>query len=191
MAWQPTTVRRFIKGFPSSAYAALVETDIGQGYIKCMGGPEGPHSLASEWVATQLAAWFGLSTFDYAIIQLDESDEIPFIDKNGNRVGHGVIGPAFITRAEPGETWGGKTRQLKKLVNPQDIARLVVFDTWLLNCDRYSFPGGNQAGKPRVNRNNVFLSEEAPEGQLLLIESIIWPQLELPYPDDEETEGVS
>ena len=53
-------------------------------------------------------------------------------------------------------------------MNPQDVARLVVFDTWLLNCDRYSQPVGNPLQKPRINRNNVFLSEEAPEGQLVL-----------------------
>jgi len=168
MAWQPTTIRRYIRGFPSSARTALVETDVGQGYVKGMGGPEGPHTLASEWVATQLAAWFGLSTFDCAIIQLGESAEVPFVDKAGNCVGKAAAGPAFIARAESGETWSGDEKQLKKLVNPRDVARLVVFDTWLLNCDRYSIPVGNPTGKPRINRNNVFLSEEAPQGQLLL-----------------------
>jgi hypothetical protein len=168
MAWQPTTIRRYIKGFPSSAKTALVETDVGQAYVKGMGGPEGPHTLASEWVATQLAAWFGLSTFDFAIVLLDEMDEVWFVDKDNNRTGKADPGPAFITRAESGDTWSGEERQLKRLVNPQDVARLVVFDTWLLNCDRHSQPVGNPLQKPRINRNNVFLSEEAPEGQLVL-----------------------
>jgi hypothetical protein len=168
MAWQPTTIRRYIKGFPSSARTALVETDVGQAYVKGMGGPEGPHTLASEWVATQLAAWFGLSTFDFAIVPLDEMDEVWFVDRDGNHIGKADPGPAFITRAELGDTWSGDKRQLKKLVNPQDVARLVVFDTWLLNCDRFSLPVGKPVQKPRINRNNVFLSEEAPEGQLLL-----------------------
>jgi hypothetical protein len=133
-----------------------------------MGGPDGPHTLASEWVATQLAAWFGLSTFDFAIVCLDEVDEVWFVDRDGNHVGKAEPGPAFITRAESGDTWSGDKRQLRKLVNPQDVARLVVFDTWLLNCDRYSHPAGNSPQRPRINRNNVFLSEEAPEGQLVL-----------------------
>jgi hypothetical protein len=168
MTWQPTTIRRFIKGFPSSARTALVETDVGQAYVKGMGGPEGPHTLASEWVATQLAAWFGLSTFDFAIVLLDKLDEVWFVDRNGNRTGKAVPGPAFITRAESGDTWSGEEKELKKLVNPQDVARLVVFDTWLLNCDRHSLPLAKSVQKPRINRNNVFLSEEAPEGQLVL-----------------------
>ncbi len=161
--WQPSTIRRFIKAFPTSACTALVETDAGKGYLKALGGPEGPHTLACEWVATQLAGWFGLSTFDCAIIPVTEVDEIPFC--NGKKA---QIGPAFITRAESGEPWSGEQSQLDKLINPQDINRLIVFDTWTLNCDRHSWPADGKPGKPRVNRNNVFLSEEAPQGQLLL-----------------------
>ena len=166
--WQPQTVRRFVKGFPTSARTALVETDIGPGYLKAMGGPEGPHTLASEVVATQLASWFGLSTFDWAIVELDEIDEIPFLDKDGNQTGKASPGPAFITRAEPGASWGGGERELKMLANPDDVSRLVVFDSWVLNCDRYSRPRNNPTGRARINRDNVFLSEEAPTGKFLL-----------------------
>jgi hypothetical protein len=168
MVWQPTTIRRFIKGFPTSAQTALVETDAGRAYVKAMGGPEGPHTLASEWVGTQLAAWLGLSTFDYAIVRVEEADEIWFVNTDGKRIGKASPGPAFITRAESGSTWSGDAKQLKKIVNPQDVAQLIVFDTWTLNCDRYSLPKGGRMGRHRVNRDNVFLSEEAPNGQLAL-----------------------
>jgi hypothetical protein len=161
--WNPTTIKRFIKAFPTSACTAQVETDAGKGYIKALGGPEGPHTLACEWIATQLAKWFGLSTFDFAIILVTDADEIPFY-----KGGKAQVGPAFITRAESGEPWSGSEKQLDKLINPQDISRLVVFDTWTLNCDRHSWPADSKIGKPRVKRNNVFLSEEAPERQLLL-----------------------
>ncbi|WLD14663.1 HipA family kinase [Planctellipticum variicoloris] len=145
-----------------------METDVGSAYVKAMGGPEGPHTLASEVVVTQLAAWFGLSTFDWAIVIVDEFDEIPFLDKDGNQTGQATPGPSFITRAEQGVTWGGGDRELKLLVNPQDISRLVVFDTWVLNCDRHS-PADPETGRRRKpNRDNVFLSEEAPAGQFLL-----------------------
>jgi hypothetical protein len=65
-------------------------------------------------------------------------------------------------------TWGGGDRELKLLVNPQDISRLVVFDTWVMNCDRHCpiDPGTGIRRKP--NRDNVFLSEDAPDGQFLL-----------------------
>jgi hypothetical protein len=167
-AWQPSVVRRFVQGFPSSARTALVETDAGLGYLKAMGAPEGPHTLAAELVGTQLAQWFGLSTLQFAIIALDDIVEIPFLNNEGNRTGEGAAGPAFITRAESGDTWSGDEKQLRLVVNPQDISRLVVFDTWTLNCDRYSLPTLNLPQKPRINRNNVFLSEEAPKGQFLL-----------------------
>jgi hypothetical protein len=71
----------------------------------------------------------------------------------------------FVSRSDPGDKWGGKKRQLDRLVNPQDISRLVVFDTWTRNQDRY-FPRPN--GPPRMNLGNVFLSEDAPKGLLLL-----------------------
>jgi hypothetical protein len=161
--WIPTRIRRFVKAIKSSACTAQVETDAGPGYLKALGGPEGPHTLACDWIATHLAKWFGLSTFDCAIIEVTAEDEIPF--HNGAVA---QPGPAFITRAESGEPWSGKKRQLKRLINPQDISRLVVFDTWTLNCDRYGPREEGKMGKPRINRNNVFLSEEAPEGHFML-----------------------
>lgn len=155
--WQPTEIRRFVESFDTGAGVVLVETDAGPGYLKAIGNHSGEHVLACELVGTQLAVWFGLSTFDFSLIEVTDIDEIPLY-----RGGTAVSGPAFISRKEKGQSWSGKERELKKLVNPEDITRLVVFDTWTRNCDRRS-PGGK-----RVNRDNVFLSEEAPEGQLLL-----------------------
>ncbi|MFN4920647.1 MAG: HipA family kinase [Planctomyces sp.] len=166
--WKPKTIRRFVKGFPSSARTALVETDVGPGYLKAMGGPEGPHTLASEVVVTQLASWFGLPTFEWSIIEVEELDEIPFVDKRGKKIGQATPGPAFITRAEQGTTWAGAERELKNLVNTQDLSRLVVFDTWVLNCDRHSQPDPETGRSRKPNRDNVFLSFEATEGRFLL-----------------------
>ena len=158
-SWRPTVIRHHIESFPTGAGAILVHTDAGDGYLKVMGNPAGEHALACELVGTQLAAWFGLPTFDFAIIQVGEIDELPFATG-----GFAVPGPAFITRAERGEPWGGTMRELKLLTNPEDITRLVIFDTWTLNCDRHA---PNKSRKP--NRNNVFLSEKAPKGRLRLL----------------------
>lgn len=159
--WSPTSINRFVRAFATSACTVVVETDADKGYLKAMENPEGPHILACELVATQMASWFGLPTFDFDIIEVTDIDEIPFYD--GTKA---VPGPAFITRSESGDVWSGGQLQLKRLFNPQDISRLVVFDTWTLNCDRYS--ERSPPKKPRINRNNVFLSEEAPDGQFLL-----------------------
>ena len=156
--WQPTEIRRFIRNFDTGAGVILVLTDAGEGYLKAMGNVGGEHCLACEWVATHLARWFKLSTFDFSIITVTDLDELPFF-----RLGNARPGPAFITRSESGEPWSGKGSQLDRLINPQDISRIVVFDTWLLNCDRHA-----PQGLRKPNYNNVFLSEEAPDGYLCL-----------------------
>ncbi|WP_165233370.1 HipA family kinase [Aquisphaera insulae] len=156
--WRPTEIRRFIRNFDTGTEAVLVLTDAGEGYLKAMGNAGGEHCLACEWVATHLARWFKLETFDFSLIDITDLDEIPL-----SRSGNARPGPAFITRAEFGEPWGGKVSELKYLINPGDISRLVVFDTWILNCDRHA-----PEGRRRPNYNNVFLSREAPEGYLRL-----------------------
>lgn len=167
--WNPRRVERFIRGFPTSAKTALVETDAGPGYLKAMGTSEGLQTLASEVVATQLAKWFGLSTLDWAIVEVDEFVDIPFVDASGNQIGKGEVGPAFITRAVEGITWSGGTRELDLLINPEDISRMVVFDTWVLNCDRRAPFDSETNRRRKPNRDNVFLSEDAPAGQFRLM----------------------
>jgi hypothetical protein len=140
---------------------AEIITDAGRAYIKAMGNRQGPHALACEYVGTQFARWFGLPTFDHAILTLGEDDEIPLHSR-----GQAQAGPAFVTRAEPGRTWGGGEEELGSVVNPDDLARLVLFDTWTLNCDRH--PPELAARKP--NYDNVFLSEErADAGRFRLV----------------------
>ena len=101
--WQPTEILRFIRNFDTGTEAVLVLTDAGEGYLKARGNVGGEHCLACEWVATHLARWFKLPTFDYALIEVTDLDEIPLF-----RGGHAQPGPAFITRAESGEPWSGK-----------------------------------------------------------------------------------
>jgi hypothetical protein len=159
--WQPTCVLRFEKPLDTSMGTARIVTDAGKAYLKALGNPQGPHGLACEWVGTQLARWLGLRTFDFALLTLDELDEIPFL-----RGGHAQPGPAFVTRAEKGHTWGGAPEELKAVENCDDVARLVVFDTWTLNCDRH--PPNLSERKP--NYDNVFLSEEgAARGRFRLV----------------------
>lgn len=120
---------------------------MGPGYLKALGNPEGPHALACEFVGNMLADWLNLTTLDYALVEVTGDDEIPFL-----KGGMALPGPAFISRAEPGGfPWGGKVKELRSIINPQEISGLVVTDTWTLNYDRYA-PDGR-----RINRDNVFL----------------------------------
>ncbi len=149
--WQPTTFVRFEAGLDTSMGTAQILTDRGSAYIKAMGNPQGPHPLACELVATRLAKWFGLPTFDIAILEINaDVDEIPF-----RRGGQATSGPAFVARAVTGHTWGGATEELSDLVNKGDVGRLVVFDTWLSNCDRH--PPDLNVRRP--NYDNVFLED--------------------------------
>jgi hypothetical protein len=165
--WQPTEFLRFdeaIRG--SSMCAARIATDAGPAYLKAMGNPQGPHQLACEYVGTQLAEWFGLPTFDYALMNIDASvDEIPLRDGL-----YAASGPAFVTRAANGHPWGGSKDELDSVVNLDAVSRLVIFDTWTLNCDRYP---PDLTGR-KVNYDNVFLEKVGERGkkefQLLAID---------------------
>jgi len=161
--WKPAEFCRFESGLDTSMGTARIITDAGKAYIKAMGNRQGPHLLAVELVATRLARWFKLSVLDHAVIMIDsEVDEIPFL-----RGGFAASGPAFVTRAIHGHPWGGSVDELKALVNPKEISRLVVFDSWLRNCDRYP-PDLTQR---KANYDNVLLEELAGDeaGQLRLI----------------------
>jgi hypothetical protein len=125
--WRPTTFLRFEEAFDTSMGTARIVTDAGPAYIKALGNRQGPHPLACEWVATNLARWFGLPTFEFALLTIDAGiDEIPFF-----RGGMAASGTAFVTKATPGHTWGGSADELNDLTNPEAISRLVVFDTWV------------------------------------------------------------
>ena len=160
-SWQPTSLLQFGASVRSSTCATEVETDAGRAFIKVMGNQEGPHVLATDLVGTHLARWFGLSTFDTAILRLDASDVFDLADGSTAEPG-----PAFATRAVAGDAWGGQADVLHGLDNPEDLTRMVVFDTWTRNCDR-------QDGKPngrRPNYGNVFLmTERQPAGRPRLI----------------------
>jgi hypothetical protein len=159
--WEPQKVTRFVKSFPTGTAVVRVDTDQGEGYLKALGNPEGPHVLACELVGTIMADRLGLPTFDFSLIEVQEDDEIPLA--NGN---HAQSGPAFITRAVDGFTWGGDDAQLAAISNLATITGLVVLDTWILNCDRYA-PNGT-----RVNRDNVFLARLDPKQERFLLMAI-------------------
>ena len=145
---------RIARSADTSTGATEVTTDAGRAYIKPMGNRQGPHVLATDWVGTHLAKWFGLSTFEIAILTLEDDDvyDLP-------REAKAKPGPAFAAKAMAGDPWGKSGLQLDVLVNPEDITRMVVFDTWTLNCDRHYHD--QTVRKP--NYDNVYLSSEGVE----------------------------
>jgi hypothetical protein len=152
--WKPTRLLDVGRSADTSTGATRVRTDAGRAYVKPMGNRQGPHVLATDWVGTHLAKWLGLSTFDIAILVLGPDDGFPL-----PRGYTAQPGPAFAARAMAGAPWGKSGLQLDVLVNPEDVTRLVVFDTWTLNCDRHHHD--RTIRKP--NYDNVYLSKEGVE----------------------------
>ncbi|MEW6209198.1 MAG: HipA family kinase [Acidobacteriota bacterium] len=160
--WQPASFLRYVRTFDSSSRTAFVQTDAGPAYLKAINNPQGQQTLACDWLGTQLARRFGLRTFDVAVLELTDLDEV-MIDENT----FAWSGPAFVSRAEEGIPMGAH-RALTNVENLGDIPRIIVFDTWVRNCDRYA-PGLGRAGEARMNMDNLFLSTEgAPEGKFIL-----------------------
>lgn len=160
-SWKPTQLLEIANSADTSTGVTEVMTDAGRAYLKPLGNRQGPHVLATDWVGTHLAKWFGLSTFNIAILVLQDDDVFPL-----PRGAEAAPGPAFISQAMKGESWGRSEEELDCLINPEDVTRLVVFDTWTLNCDRHH-PDSN-ARKP--NYDNVYLaSEDVEQGKRRLI----------------------
>jgi hypothetical protein len=143
--WKPTSITRYIRSLRTSTGVAIVDTDCGEGFLKALSNPEGPHVLGCELVGSLLADWIGLPTLDFAIVDVSDDDEIPLA--TGGKAG---IGPAFISRRVNGASWGGDIDSLRLVDNIEDISRMILFDTWVRNCDRY------RPEPRRRNLDNVF-----------------------------------
>lgn len=72
----------------------------------------------------------------------------------------------FVDNESRSKMKDGVAMLLESSVNPEDITRLVVFDTWTLNCDRCH----HDLDVRKANYDNVYLSSENVEpGQRRLI----------------------
>lgn len=128
--WQPTRVTRVIEPILSSTCVVKVATDDGVAFIKGMGNPQGNESLALELVGSELAALVGLTVPPFAIIEL-AGLRIEMI--TGRALD---FGPAFASSALVGSPSDAGGTFLGRLANPQHVAVLVAFDTWVRNIDR-------------------------------------------------------
>jgi hypothetical protein len=143
--YQPSEITREIELFPSSTRPARVDTDVGQGFIKGTSNPQGVHCLVSELIAAELGVWMGLSIPPFAIVQN--------CDINIQMMSHGgfIEAPLFFSSAINGTPRDTGTTFLKRLQKPEDVAKLVIFDTWIRNNDRF-VPGN-------PNSDNLLYSE--------------------------------
>lgn len=157
--WRPTLVHRVVETLNTSTRPAIVDTDLGLGILKGMGNPQGPESLVCELISAELAAWLGLRIPPFSVIQIENID-IPM-----NGVGTMQYGPAFISKKIDGATGDAGDIFLRKITNPQDIAKLIALDSFIRNADRYPPEGTEQ----RINFDNLFF---APDGRKLILYAI-------------------
>ena len=123
-------------------------TDDGEGFIKSANNPQGAASLVGELLGAELGTWIGLKIPPFAII---ENCEIEIVASN-SRI---MEPPFFFSQTVEGETrdFGGDF--VNKLRNPSDVAKLVVFDTWIRNLDRYVESGNHS------NDENILYSRSS------------------------------
>lgn len=127
----PSEITREIEHFTSSTSPARVASDAGDGFIKSVGNPMGSAALVSELVAGELGVWFGLQIPPFSIVQKCEIEIL--MKKNGRP----MAPPLFFSSAVDGTPRDGTDTFLSRLRKPDDVAKLVVFDTWIRNWDRY------------------------------------------------------
>jgi hypothetical protein len=128
--------------------------------MKYMGNPQGLDALICEIVGTELANNIGLITPDFCVAEMPSvvTDNYPFISTQA--------GPAFLSRWEEATALSPKSELLKKLRKPEDVAKLVAFDTWLRNMDRLS----DENGADTSNFDNLLLRADKRKIQMLVID---------------------
>ncbi|TCM57578.1 hypothetical protein C8J36_102380 [Rhizobium sp. PP-F2F-G48] len=157
--WQPTRIERVNDVLNTSTKPLLVVTDVGLALLKYIGNAQGEDALVAELLAAELAAMIGLITPDFAV------KRIPVIPTRNPFV-IAQSGPAFFSRWEPATTLAPNSQLLRSLRDPRDIAKLVVFDTWLRNKDRFSMAGHGGV----VNYDNILIVPDKRKSRLLIID---------------------
>ena len=109
--------------------------------------------LAMELVFSLLGSAFGLPIPSCGIMKIPALQAKKFSAPPVSE-GHGFV--SELVNADP---WNGDGRDLRSIRNVDDISRLVVYDTWIFNRDRYSAisPLPNRFG-PHQNFANVIVS---------------------------------
>ena len=127
----------------------LVETDTGNGVLKLPAGCGGTDSLICEFVGASLARWIGVQTPDFALIRTDSSfvEMMRGLDESLAEEADG-----FISRYE--EPLRFTPQSIQYVKNKDMFTRLVLFDTWIRNEDRYFKKTGKSSSR---NTENILL----------------------------------
>lgn len=130
---RPQKITREIERHTAASKVVLVDTDAGVGFIKSPNNPMGSASVIAELVCAELGTWFGLNIPPFAVVS---DSQIELFMSNGRKVEY----PAFFSKKiESVFPFDGTYVILNRLRNIDDISKIVVFDTWVRNFDRYAY----------------------------------------------------
>lgn len=110
--------------------------------------------LVCEYVISLLSAAFRICTPRCGIVKLDRLQARMFGQPTV------IEGSAFVSEEVAAGQWNGDGRDLSTIKNLDEISRLIVFDTWVLNRDRFC-PSGRPVGinnGPHQNFANVLVA---------------------------------
>lgn len=158
-AWRPTKVLRVVDVKATSTSPLFVETDQGNAVVKYLGNKAGTDALISEYICASLCNIIGVLCPDFAIMKIGDLEVEAGVTVQG--------GPAFLSRFVD-EAYQLSPTLLKRLREPEQMTRLIVFDTWVRNSDRYckDHYGDVLVDKPE----NALLIKDKRKMQLLAID---------------------
>lgn len=159
--WKPTKIERVISVKQTSTRPLHVVTDQGVALVKYMGNKQGNDALICELLGTALARCIGLNTPDFSVSPIKSLDaHDPFIKIDD--------GPAFFSRWETAVPLSPNSTMLVNLRHKDHLAKLVAFDTWVRNKDRFSddYDGEHE----NKNFDNLLFAPDKKKTALLVID---------------------
>lgn len=160
-SWQPTKIERVISVVQTSTRPLHVVTDKGLALVKYMGNRLGEDALICELLGTALARCIGLYTPDFAVVAIKSIEVLdPFITI--------CDGPAFFSKWEHAVPLSPNSSLLANVRHKDHIAKLVTFDTWVRNKDRFSMDYGGRY--ENNNFDNVLFKPDKRKTSLLVID---------------------
>ena len=159
--WNPTKIERVISVKQTSTRPLHVVTDQGAALVKYMRNRQGNDALICELLGTALARCIGLHTPDFSVLPIKSIDaHDPFINIDD--------GPAFFSRWETAVSFSPNSTMLLNLRHKDHLAKLVAFDTWVRNKDRFSddYDGEHE----NKNFDNLLFAPDKRKTALLVID---------------------
>lgn len=195
MTWNPEEILLQLEAFDTSTGVARVSTRDGHAFLKTPCSDMGADALVRELVATIIGRAFGLPIPNWALFEIDR-DELDIEIYTGAKrryakdgIGFGSQSVGSMSRGVSVMEWAGDDATLKQTTNLDIVSRLVVFDTWVRNWDRYS----KWNGHAHSNSQNLLIEMKAtprkdkPETRLIPIDhthSMHCPDLRLAALDE-------